>query len=176
MSFWTDKAVEPKRSYRFRLKSINGLTIHDAKSIPWWNAKKVDKPSYTVSTNKYRLINHEINVPGIISWNPINIEIVDMGGVIKDLLAQLGSFGYSPTQAKLGLDTGLSKATAMDKIGNLTIEQLDGDGKPLDVWKLEGAMITEVRFGNLDYTSDEIISLTLVVTYDYAYIEETEIK
>lgn len=170
MSFWTENSLEPRRSFRFRLGSTNGLELGDSGRVPyWWNAKKVDKPSFSVSSNKYRLINHEINVPGIVSWNPVTIEIVDVGKTVTGLLEQLQSFGYSPND--LTNDKGLAKEKGLDKIGNIRIEQIKGDGEVLETWKLEGAFISEIRFGSLDYSTDEIVTLNLTITYDYAYLD-----
>ena len=172
MAFWTGKGLEPRRSYRFRLGSISGLKIENTASTKWWNAKKVDKPSFSVSSNKYRLINHEINMPGIVSWNPITIELADVGDTVKSLLEQLKDFGYSPRS--LAEDNGLSKSHGVSKLGDITIEQLNGAGATLETWKLEGAYMTELRFGNLDYASDDIITLNMTITYDYAYLDTTE--
>ena len=170
MSFWTENSLEPKRSYRFRLGSVEGLELGDTGRSPyWWSAKKVDKPSFSVSNNKYRLINHEINVPGIVSWNPITIEIVDVGKTVTNLLDQFKSFGYSPNE--LDSDAGLAKTKGLDEIGNIRIEQISGAGEVLETWKLEGAFITETRFGSLDYSTDEIVTLNLTITYDYAYLQ-----
>lgn len=168
--FWNETDIDPRRSYRFRLGSADGLILSNTGQSPiWWNAKKVDKPSFSVSSNKYRLINHEINMPGIVSWNPITIEVADIGGTVKTLLEQLKDFGYSPKN--LADDKGLSKASGLSHIGNIRIQQFDGAGEIIETWKLEGAYITELRFGNLDYTSDEIINLNMTITYDYAYLD-----
>jgi len=169
MAFWTETGTEPRRSYRFRLGSISGLKIGNVASTKWWNAKKVDKPSFSVSSNKYRLINHEINIPGIVQWNPITIELADVGDTVKSLLEQLKEFGYSPDD--LGNDKGLAKSNGMSKLGGITIEQLNGKGTAIETWKLEGAYMTELRFGNLDYASDDIITLNMTITYDYAYLD-----
>lgn len=170
MSFWTETSLEPKRSFRFRLGSIEGLELGDTGRVPyWWNAKKVDKPSFSVNSNKYRLINHEINVPGIVSWNPITIEIVDVGKTVENLLEQLKSFGYAPDD--LASDKGLAKSKGLDKIGNIRIEQIKGDGSVMESWSLEGAFITELRLGSLDYSSDDLVTINITITYDYAYLQ-----
>ena len=174
MSFWTENSLEPKRSFRFRLGSIEGLELSNTGKSPyWWNAKKVDKPSFSVSSSKYRLINHEINVPGIVSWNPISMEIVDVGKTVDSLLEQLQSFGYSPQV--LGQDKGLAKTKGLDTIGNIRIEQIKGDGSVIESWTLEGAFITELRDGNLDYSTDELVTINITITYDYAYLTELEV-
>lgn len=169
MAFWTETEADPRRAYRFRLGSIEGLKIEKTASIKWWNAKKVDKPSFSVSSNKYRIINHEINMPGIVQWNPITIELADVGDTVKSLLEELKEFGYSPHD--LEHDKGLAKAHGFKKLGGITIEQLNAKGKSIETWKLEGAYITELRFGTLDYASDDIITLNMTITYDYAYLD-----
>ena len=170
MSFWTENSLEPRRSFRFRLGSTNGLELGGTGRSPyWWNAKKVEKPSFSVSSNKYRLINHQINVPGIIQWNPVTLEIVDVGKTVDNLLLQLTAFGYDPRG--LTKDKGIDKSLGLKEIGQIRIEQLDGDGEVLETWRLEGAFITESRFGSLDYSSDEIVTLNLTITYDYAYLD-----
>lgn len=169
MSFWTDteKPVEPKRTYRFRLSSDGDIGLGATEKSYWWNIKKVDKPSFNVSSNKYRLINHEINIPGIAVWNPINIEMVDVGEQVDALLKHLGASGYNPRN--LSEDSGIAKSHS-GLLLNLTIEQLNGAGETLDSWLLEGAFITDVKFGNLDYSSDEFVMVTLTIAYDYAYL------
>jgi len=169
MSFWTENSLEPRRSFRFRLGSTKGLELGGTGRSPyWWNAKKVEKPSFSVSSNKYRLINHQINVPGIIQWNPVTLEIVDVGKTVDNLLSQLTAFGYDPRG--LTKDKGIDKSLGLKEIGQIRIEQLDGAGEALETWRLEGAFITELRFGSLDYSSDEIVTLNLTITYDYAYL------
>ena len=100
MTFWNDigkNALEPKRNYRFRLS--------DGKSTGWWWAKTVDKPSFEVSTSEYQLINHKFKFPGITTWKPITITVVDIGSTIDSLYNELLSMGYkSPdTEAMTGL-------------------------------------------------------------------------
>lgn len=168
--FWNEVGIDPRRSYRFRLGSTDGLTLSSIGQSPiWWNAKKVDKPSFSVSNNKYRIINHEINMPGIVQWNPITIEVVDVGDSVKDLLQQLKDFGYSPDE--LADDKGLAKAHGLSHIGNIRIEQFNGAGDIIETWKLEGAYISELRFGTLDYASDDMMALNVTITYDYAYLD-----
>ena len=167
-TFWTQNTLEPKRAFRFRIAGGN-IGLPSAKKDYWWNAKKVDKPSFTVNSNKYRLINHQINVPGIVSWNPITIELADVGKIIDTILEDLGAKGgYSPSN--LANDKGIAKAYENGAISGLHIEQLDDDGNVIEDWTLQGAFISEMRLSSLDYSSDEIISVTLTITYDYALL------
>ena len=162
MTFWTEAALEPKRNFRFKLI--------DGDQTTWWWAKSVDKPSFEVSNNAYQLINHKFNYPGITTWKPISMTVVDVGDTINLLIDELGSLGYiNPSD---GTMEGLAKDNK-GFIDGLSIEQLDADhsAKPLERWTLEGAFISSLTFSKLDYTSDELVEITIEVVYDYATSE-----
>ena len=171
-TFWTDNALEPKRAFRFRIGG-GDIGLPSAEKNRWWNAKKVDKPSFRIDSKKYRLINHQINVPGIVTWNPITIELADVGKTIDTILEDLGQRGgYSPDN--LSNDKGIAKYYENGILNEFSIEQLSGAGEVLEKWSLEGVFVSDVKLSSLDYSSDEIISVTLTLTYDYAKLEETE--
>ena len=170
MSFWTQNSLEPKRAFRFRVKSSGTIGLGTDGNGYWWNAKKADKPSFVVNSNKYRLINHEINVPGIVSWNPITIELADVGRTTDALMQQLGEIGYKPDN--LTLDGGIGKGDGNGEgaLFDLHIQQMNGIGEVIEDWTLQGAFISEMRLSTLDYSSDDIVSITLTITYDYALL------
>jgi hypothetical protein len=158
VTFWTDNTVDPKRNFRFRLS--NGSGNH------WWWAKTVDRPSFDVSNSEYQLINHKFKYPGIVTWKPISITVVDIGQVITELMLELGTLGYThpsePTQY-----VGLQKDN-LGGIDKMKIEQLKGDGSPAETWTLYGAFITSVSLSKLDYSSDDLSDITIEIAYDYA--------
>jgi len=158
VSFWTSTDIEPKRNFRFRLS--NGKSFH------WWWAKTVDRPSFDVSNSEYQLINHKFKYPGIVTWKPISIAVVDIGQRIDELYTELRLSGYTnpsePTQS-----CGLEKDYTSN-IDKMKIEQLKGDGTPAETWTLYGAFITSVSLSKLDYSSDDLSDITIEIAYDYA--------
>lgn len=158
MSFWTNTNIEPKRNFRFRLSN--------SKSNHWWWAKTVDKPSFDVSNSEYQLINHKFKYPGIVTWKPISITVVDIGQVITGLMLELGALGYTHP-AETTQYVGLQKDN-VGNIGKMKIEQLKGDGDPAETWTLHGAFITSVSLSKLDYSSDDLSDITIEIAYDYA--------
>lgn len=159
MTFWNlsgDKALQPKRNYRFRL--------NDGRSNWWW-AKSVDKPSFDVSNNEYQLINHKFKYPGIATWKPISITVVDVGDVINLLYSELEKLGYSSPEASA------MKGLAKDNSGfvsTMSIQQLDGNGDPIETWTLKGGFISSVSMSKLDYSNDDLSEITIEVVYDFA--------
>lgn len=159
MSFWTSTDIEPKRNFRFRLS--NGKSFH------WWWAKTVDRPSFDVSSGEYQLINHKFKYPGIATWKPISITVVDVGQVINELHSELQLSGYT-NPAETGQAVGLQKDYTSSTIDKMKIEQLKGDGTPAETWTLYGAFITSVSLSKLDYSSDDLSDITIEIAYDYA--------
>lgn len=51
--------------------------------------------------------------------------------------------------------------------------QLGPDGEALEVWTLHNSIITNIDFGKLDYSSDELVQLTIQITYDFAALDDS---
>ena len=120
-NFLDNKIVEPKRKYRWLLK-VDG--------IPFWSIKKVDKPSYTVSTAEHDFINHKFYFPGRVEYNEISFTIVDMANpVAAETLRQiLFAGGYRlPKSADIATQS-LTKHGAVTALGRVEIVQLGGGG------------------------------------------------
>jgi hypothetical protein len=161
MSFWTQATLEPKRNYRFKItKSGFGDDV-------WWWAKNIDKPSYTISTGEYKMINHTFKYPGVLTWNNISISVVSTQEMIQGLFVDLRALEYTaPTTTTSGANTGLTKAKS--KTTGLVIEQIDADGITLETWVIKGAFVTSVTHSKLDYTSDDLSETTIEIAYDIA--------
>jgi hypothetical protein len=53
----------------------------------------------------------------------------------------------------------------MDSIGDVQIQQLDADGKVLEIWWLQEAFPAEINFGKLDYSSTDLVEISITWTY-----------
>tara|TARA_B100001250_G_scaffold403408_1_gene417912 strand:+ start:779 stop:1273 length:495 start_codon:yes stop_codon:yes gene_type:complete len=164
MSFWNQANAEPTRKYRFRVMSPDSKIWKDH----WWWAKSVEKPSYEVNTTEYRLTNHKFKFPGILSWNDITIVVVDSGDITAQLMENL-SFTYQNPE-KGYLKTQFAKK-AKEAVNKFEIQQLNSQGKKIETWELHGAFIKSVDFGSLDYSDDELVQISIGLSYDYATLE-----
>ena len=162
MSFWTDKTLEPLRKFRFSIQ------IGDDSQL-WW-AKSVSKPTYDIGSNEYQLINHKFKYPGIVTWNDIDIVIVDFKSEAntksQDFYDKLVADGYNFEGAVGLLADGIIKNQYTDK--PFLINQLGSDGKAIETWSLINPWIKSVKFGDLDYSSDDLVEITITVSYDSA--------
>lgn len=50
----------------------------------------------------------------------------------------------------------------------LNITELDQDGLPTETWKIYGPLISDVKFDKLDYTNENVITVTATIHYDWA--------
>jgi len=62
----------------------------------------------------------------------------------------------------------VSKSKAASAIGPIVINQIDSEGNPIESWTLKNPFIKDMKFGDLDYTGDELIELSLEIRYDWA--------
>ena len=176
MAFWSDTLLgvpEPKRSYRF-LVYVGGFEP--------WIAKKVTKPSFSISESEHTYINHKFYYPGRVEWNTVDVTFVDPGApdTTQSVYNILTSAGYVPPANPEDVRT-ISKAAAVASLGMIRIQTIGdqfsntGDtttnpGTPmasgtevLEEWILYNAWLKEVKFGDLfqrrlgrDNNDDEI--------------------
>ncbi len=164
MAFWSTNTIEPLRKFRFQV-TFAGDTI--------WYAKTVSKPSFDVSVSEYQLINHKIKYPGIVTWNDIDIVIVDSvdEGRGKNYYGNLLNSGYV-----FGGETpdGIMKKPkhTNNNSTNVLIEQLRADGVVHETWELINPFVKSVKFGELDYSSDDLLEITITVAYDSATLTQ----
>ena len=165
MAFWKDNTTEPKRQFRFKILGTD----------TWWWAKSIDKPTVEVSSNSYQLINHKFNFPGVVTWQPITITVVDDSVRTGEIYKYLTNSGYN--NPGFGGDAVPSvdgiKKEGFNGNDNIIFYQLGSDGNPIETWTLHNSMITNIDFGKLDYSSDDLVQLTIQITYDFAELDDS---
>ena len=170
-NFWTAApAQDPKRGFRFRVQ-VTGMQGSDY----LWYAKKADKPQVSFSEASHQYLNHTYYWPARTEWSTVSITFVDP--VDPDLAGSMGDLleaaGYKiPAGTNTAEDfASMSKAGSTDALGSVIVEQIDEEGNPLETWTLNNAWVQEVTFGDLDYSSDDLIEMTMKFRYDWASFE-----
>ena len=167
MSFWNLPKLEPTRKFRFQISSPGG----GPETGVWIHAKSIDKPTYDMNIGEYQIGNQKLKYPGIVTWNDVNITIVDVGNKTSDLYSVLKSMGWGSP----GQNTGIIKDEKSGKNPcRISIIQLSSKGEPIETWNLENAFFKSVDFGSLAYSDDELVEIKITVAYDYAEFIEGE--
>ena len=92
-------------------------------------------------------------------------------GNIKNIVEN-GVDGYlvkTKDQSVVGSAKTISKkqATATG-LGNLQIDILNAAGETIETWNLNNPFIEAAKYGDLDYSNDELRTVELTIKYDWA--------
>ena len=123
-------------------------------------------------------INHKFYYPGRVEWNTIDVSFVDLNqpDSTQSVYNILRQSGYAPP-VKPDDTITISKAAAVNSLGTVRIQtigdqfqntgdttQLPSTPTPLasgtevlEEWVLYNAWLKDVKFGDLDYTSDDLV-------------------
>jgi len=154
--------LQPKQKYRFRATfqnfgENNGLREMTA------NVMTCTRPKFTFEDIKLDSYNSVAWIQGKHSFETIELKLRDdiTNSVISSVGAQVQkqmNF-YEQTSATAGINYKFS----------MTIDSLDGtDADALESWNLEGCWITGAQYDEGDYSSGEVMTVTLTLRYDNA--------
>jgi hypothetical protein len=167
MSFWSDKNLEPKRSFRFILSINGGVTP----GIKKYLVKSVKKPSFSLGEASHQYLNHTFNFPGRLTWDPVEFSIVDVvdtdSNGSKELMEIIEASGYALPTSENVVNT-ISKKASVEALGKVIIRTIDAEGDAVEEWSLHNAFLTRVDLGQLDYETDGMLNISVTLKYDYA--------
>jgi len=173
--FWTDGTAEPKRNFRW-LVTFNATAGIDTGNGNMtgvlWFAKNVTSPSFNVTSVTHDFLDNKYYYPGRVEWQTISLTLVDpvspdAVGFVNQLLT---ATGYNIKNSGVGIGDAktISKKGATDAgLKNLQIDILNADGDSLEKWELQNPFIESAKFGDLDYTNDDLRTVELTIKYDW---------
>ena len=146
---------EPKRKFRWVLE-IDGV---DA-----FLCKTASRPQLTFDETKIQWINVERKLAGRAVWGDMNVTLYDP---------------ISPSGAQQILEwvrlcfesvTGRSGYADFYK-RDFNLKLLDPVGTVVELWSIRGAFVSDVNFGDLDYSSSDPTEIALVLKIDSAILQ-----
>lgn len=173
--FWQNPALEPKRAFKFVLR-IAGTNSFGVKQFL---VTKVSKPSFTVTESEHQYLNHSFYFPGKVQWSEVSFTIVDTLGMADGTVAMVELFKEMGYTLPANPDTGpealrtISKRNATAAMGQVEIVQLDSEGVEREIWTLNNAWFKDVKFGELDYGSEEMLNVEVTLKYDNATLRSS---
>lgn len=176
MSFWNQASVEPKRQFRWLLY-IAGM--------PQWIVKDVKKPSFNVTNTSHDFLNYKFHYPGRVDWQDISVTVVDpvQPDSAASLVAILEQSGYvvpDEYTSQASEPRTISKKAMVDSLGGQIQLVMFGANtgaqteNVLEKWTLNNPIITSVDFGQLSYSNDELVNISIGLKYDWANLELPE--
>jgi len=163
---WAQAGVDPKRRFKFKLK------LGD---VAEYYVKTATMPKANVSTIEHSYFDYNFKFPGRVTWDPITVTMVAPSQGIEDPTDLLYDYfrvaGYFFPDESPGLTANsLSKQGFSDAFGgDPQLQLMDGSGMVIEEWTLRNAFLTNVDYGgSLDYTSDEMLELSMEISFDWA--------
>jgi hypothetical protein len=146
---------EPKYQHKF-IMSIGG--------IPSYLIRASAKPSAENGEIVLDHINVQRKVKGKTKWN--NIEITLYDPITPSGAQAMMEWFRSHHESATGRD-GYSSFYKKD----LSMFQLDGMGRSVEEWTIKGAFIQSCNWGTLDWTTEDVQTITATLAYDYAFLQ-----
>jgi hypothetical protein len=102
---------------------------------------------------------------------------VDPGGdddVVNKTLKMISDAGYAVPDGigdTNAYDTFSKSELIQNNGGSVILEALDQQGNKLERWTLNNSFVSSVKFGDFDYSSEDMREIELTFVYDWASCE-----
>jgi len=144
---------EPKRQNRFILRFPSSLGINE------WFVESAARPHITINATEIPFLNTSTFVAGRFNWQTINVVFRDpIGPSAAQALMEWVRLCAESVTGRMGYAAGYKK--------DIDIEMLDPTGVVVEKWILQGTFITDLNFGELDYSRDDIANITASLRMD----------
>lgn len=162
----TQGLLMPKLKYRFRAVFENFGVSTDRVELTKQVAS-ISRPNLNFNPFTIDVYNSKVNLVGKPAWEAVSVTLRDdAGGNVSKLVGE-------QIQKQFDFAEQSSASSGIDYKFVLKFEMLDGGNganQPtvLETWELYGAFVSQVNYGEMDYTSNEPATIALTVTYDNA--------
>jgi hypothetical protein len=126
--------------------------------------KDATAPTVTINKESYQSASLEYKFAKSVTWDDIKLVFYDTIGLTAQLL-RWRSLVWDP-------ENGLKSDYKKDTILKMSTASDDQDFLN-KTWTLYGSWPSIIRYGDLTYTSSDVVSVELTLTYDYAVESDT---
>lgn len=151
--FYTN--FEPKLANRF-IMEIDG--------IPSFMVKTANRPKLESEVVELDHINLKRKIKGKSNWTDITITLYDP--IVPSGAQSVMEWIRTSHESITGRD---GYADFYKK--NIDFYMLGPVGDKVEQWKIVGAWISSAEFGDVDWSSNDPVMISLTITYDYAILE-----
>ena len=151
--FYTN--FEPKMKNRY---------VMEIDSIPSYLVKAANRPTIQFDTISLDHINVKRKLQGKADWQDLTITLYDP--IVPSAAQKVMDWirlGHESITGRRGYADFYKK--------DITFYLLGPVGDKIEQWTLKGAFIQQANFGELDFSSNEVATIELTLSYDYAILE-----
>ena len=156
----------PKLKYRFRALFEN-LGVSTPRTELTKQVMDITRPSLTFEEMEVPVYNSRVYLAGKHSWEPITVQFRDdVNGSVSRLLGE-------QVQKQFDVMEQASAAAGIDYKFITRFEILDGGNgasvaNVLETWELYGCFIQNINYNDLNYASNEPVTITAAIRFDNA--------
>ena len=151
--FYTN--FEPKMKNRY---------VMEIDTIPSYLVKAMNRPTVQFETISLDHINVKRKLQGKADWQDLTITLYDP--IVPSAAQKVMDWirlGHESITGRRGYADFYKK--------DITFYLLGPVGDKVEQWTIKGAFITSANFGELDWASNDPVSIELTLTFDYAVLE-----
>ena len=158
--------LQPKQQQKFRVRFINFGPIAGGIEMTQ-QVMTVDKPKITHEVIELHSYNSRAYIEGKHNWEEITITLRD------DITNSISKLIGNQEQKQMNHFEQTTPAAGINYKFTMFVEQMDGGNDVVfDQWVLEGCWLTNINYGENNYSSGDIITITLTVRYDNATLSD----
>jgi hypothetical protein len=128
-------------------------------NINEWYVTSTKRPSAKITSTEIPFLNTSTYVAGRFTWDSMTVTFKDpIGPSASQALMEWFRLHAESVTGRMGYAAGYKK--------DIELEMLDPTGVVVEKWIIQGAFLTSVDFGALDYSTDAIASITCELRMD----------
>lgn len=148
---------EPLRKNRWLFRFPSDLGIME------WFCESAKRPSIQQKDVEIPFLNSSTWVVGRYTWDTIQVTLRDpIGPSASQAVMEWVRLHSESVTGRQGYAAGYKR--------DVEIEMLDPTGVVVQKWILKNTMCTNVDFGDLNYSQDDLSTITMTLRFDYAIL------
>jgi hypothetical protein len=117
------------------------------------------RPSAKIKDVEIPFLNTSTYVAGRFTWDPIKVQFKDpIGPSASQALMEWFRLHAESVTGRMGYAAGYKK--------DVELEMLDPTGVVVEKWILQGCFLTDLNFGDLNYSQDELATIDATLRMD----------
>lgn len=162
----TQGLLMPKLKFRFR-GSFENFGVSNPKTEMTKQIVTFARPQVTFDPVEIPVYNSKVYLAGRPTWNAVSVTLRDdAGGNVSRLVGE-------QLQKQFDFMEQASASSGIDYKFIARVELLDGangtiEPTVLETWELYGCFLTDVNYNDLDYASNDPVTITMSIRYDNA--------
>ena len=148
---------EPQRKNRWIMRFPSDIGISE------WMLSSASRPSIKQGSQEIQFLNTSTWVLGRYTWDNIQITLRDpISPSASQAVMEWVRLGSESVTGRQGYAAGYKR--------DIELEMLDPTGVCISKWLLKNAFLTDVNFGQLNYSDDGLADITATIVMDYAVL------